>query len=54
MDHTLDVFGDYYGQVTERTLRAAVKQLHAQGKTPTTGVSKGREKIRDMIVAPAR
>ncbi|MGV9248025.1 three-Cys-motif partner protein TcmP [Streptomyces sp. NPDC003710] len=54
VDHTLEVFGDYYGQVTEPAVRAAVKQLHADGKTPTTGVSKNKEKIRDLVVAPAR
>ncbi|MET9913563.1 three-Cys-motif partner protein TcmP [Streptomyces sp. NPDC006476] len=54
VDHTLNVFGDYYGQVTEPAVRAAVKKLHAEAKTPTTGVSKGKEKIRDMVVVPAR
>jgi (2Fe-2S) ferredoxin len=54
VDHTLDVFGDYYGQVTEPAARAAVKLLHEQGKTPSTGVSKNKEKIRDLIVEPPR
>ncbi|MPY54247.1 three-Cys-motif partner protein TcmP [Streptomyces acidicola] len=54
VDHTLEVFGDYYGQVTEPAVRAAVKQLHADGKTPSTGVSRNKEKIRDLVVAPAQ
>ncbi|WP_051813035.1 three-Cys-motif partner protein TcmP [Kitasatospora sp. MBT63] len=54
VDHTADVFGDYYGQVTEVAARAAVKHLHEQGRTPSTGVSRNKEKIRDLIVEPAR
>ncbi|MCZ4124998.1 three-Cys-motif partner protein TcmP [Streptomyces sp. H39-S7] len=49
VDQTLDVFGQYYGQVTEPTARAAVKRLHEQGGTPSTGIGK---KIRDLIVEP--
>ncbi|MYS19879.1 three-Cys-motif partner protein [Streptomyces sp. DvalAA-14] len=54
VDHTLDVFGDYYGQVTEGAARAAVKLLHEQGRTPSTGISKNKEKTRDLIVEPQR
>ncbi|MFH0245837.1 three-Cys-motif partner protein TcmP [Streptomyces sp. HK10] len=54
VDHTLEVFGDYYGQVTEVAARAAIKHLHHQGKTPSTGVSRNREKIRDLVVEPPR
>ncbi|WP_208883452.1 three-Cys-motif partner protein TcmP [Streptomyces armeniacus] len=51
VDHTLEVFGDYYGQVTEVAARAAVKHLHQQGKTPSNGVGK---KVRDLVVEPTR
>lgn len=37
-DYTLEVFGDYYGQVTEPAARLAVKRLYQQGKTASTGV----------------
>jgi three-Cys-motif partner protein len=32
-----EVFGDYYGEVTETVVRKAVKLMHAQGRTPTEG-----------------
>ncbi|MGW3563544.1 three-Cys-motif partner protein TcmP [Streptomyces sp. NPDC000941] len=51
VDHTLEVFGTYYGQVTEPAARKAVKLLHSQGKTPSTGV--GEKRIRELIVRPA-
>ncbi|MFE9334813.1 three-Cys-motif partner protein TcmP [Streptomyces sp. NPDC006925] len=51
VDHTLDVFGDYYGQVPETAARAAVKQLHRDGRTPSTGMGK---KVRDLVVEPPR
>ncbi|GAA0897901.1 MULTISPECIES: three-Cys-motif partner protein TcmP [Streptomyces violaceusniger group] len=51
VDHTLEVFGTYYGQVTEPVARKAVKLLHSQGKTPTTGV--GEKRTRELIVRPA-
>ncbi|MET8978265.1 three-Cys-motif partner protein TcmP [Streptomyces sp. NPDC004539] len=51
VDHTLEVFGEYYGQVTEPVVRAAVKQLHAAGKTSSNGVG---PKPRELVVAPAR
>lgn len=49
VNHTLEVFGDYYGQVTETAARAAVKHLHRLGGTPSTGIGK---KPRDLVVAP--
>jgi three-Cys-motif partner protein len=52
VDHTLAIFGDYFGQVTDPTARKAVKYLHSQGKTPTTGV--GGDKTRALVVQPAR
>ncbi|WP_326581666.1 three-Cys-motif partner protein TcmP (plasmid) [Actinacidiphila glaucinigra] len=50
VDHTLELFGTYYGQVTDPVVRRAVKYLHRQGKTPTTGV--GERRIRELIVHP--
>jgi three-Cys-motif partner protein len=50
VDHTLAVFGDYYGQVTEPAARKAVKLLHSEGKTPSTGV--GERRIREIVVYP--
>jgi len=47
VDHTLEVFGDYYGQVTEPVVRKAVKHLYAEGKTTSTGIG-GRP--RDLVV----
>jgi hypothetical protein len=42
------VFGDYLGTVSEVVVRAAIKQLHADGRTPSTGVG---GKIPKLIVA---
>ncbi|MFE4626008.1 three-Cys-motif partner protein TcmP [Streptomyces mirabilis] len=50
VDHTLEVFGDFYGQVTEPVVRKAVRFLHDQGKTPSNGV--GVRKIREITVFP--
>lgn len=49
VDHTLSVFGEYYGQVTEPIARMAVKHLHKEGKTPSTGVG---GKTRELVVEP--
>jgi three-Cys-motif partner protein len=46
-DYPGEVFGDYLGVVTEKVVRAAVKHLHAQGRTPSTGVG---GKTPDLIV----
>ncbi|MDX2710104.1 three-Cys-motif partner protein TcmP, partial [Streptomyces sp. PA03-6a] len=51
VDHTLELFGTYYGQVTEPVARKAVKHLNQLGGTPTTGV--GVKRIRELIVHPA-
>ncbi len=51
VDHTLEVFGTYYGQVTEPAARKAVKLLHSEGKTPSTGV--GEKRTREIIARPA-
>lgn len=52
LDHTLEVFGDYYGQVTESAARKAVKLLHGSGRTASTGVGGG--KTHELIVEPPR
>jgi len=49
-DHAPQVFGKYFGQVREKVARAAVKDLHARGLTPSTGVG---GKVEDLVVAPA-
>lgn len=49
VDHTLAVFGDYYGQVRERAVKLAVKDLYGRGGTASTGVG---PKPRDLIVLP--
>ncbi|MFJ5220964.1 three-Cys-motif partner protein TcmP [Streptomyces sp. NPDC088354] len=51
VDYTLELFGTYYGQVTDPAARKAVKHLHKEGRTPTTGV--GEKKIRELVVHPA-
>ncbi|MFE7272594.1 hypothetical protein [Streptomyces sp. NPDC057623] len=50
VDHTLELFGDYYGQVTEPVARKAVKYLYGEGGTPTTGV--GGDRTRELMVLP--
>ncbi len=50
VDHTLEVFGSYYGQVTEPVVRQAVRLLHEQGRTPSNGV--GVKKVREITVSP--
>ncbi|MEU3907258.1 three-Cys-motif partner protein TcmP [Streptomyces goshikiensis] len=50
VDHTLELFGEYYGQVTEPVARKAVKHLHGLGRTPSSGV--GEKKIREITVHP--
>lgn len=51
LNHTLDVFGDYYGQVTEPAARKAVKLLHSSGRTASTGIG---GKTHELIVQPPR
>ncbi|MFI5859577.1 three-Cys-motif partner protein TcmP [Streptomyces parvulus] len=50
VDHTLEVFGSHYGQVTEPLVRKAVRILHGQGKTSSNGV--GVKKIREITLHP--
>ncbi|MEU9663472.1 three-Cys-motif partner protein TcmP [Streptomyces chartreusis] len=50
VEHTLEVFGDFYGQVTEPVVRKAVRLLHEQGKTPSNGV--GVRRTREITVQP--
>lgn len=49
-DHAPRVFGKYFGQAREKVARAAVKDLHARGLTPSTGVG---GKVEDLVVVPA-
>lgn len=51
VDHTLEVFGDFYGQVTEPVVRQAVRRLHQQGGTPSDGVG---VKTRQITLLPGR
>ncbi|MEU5757121.1 three-Cys-motif partner protein TcmP [Streptomyces sp. NPDC047829] len=50
VDHTLEIFGDFYGQVTEPAARRAVQHLHGEGKTPSDGV--GVKRTREIKVFP--
>ncbi|MEU8550503.1 three-Cys-motif partner protein TcmP [Streptomyces roseoverticillatus] len=50
VNYPLEIFGAFYGQVTETVARQAVRLLHQQGKTPSNGV--GVRKIRDITVYP--
>lgn len=50
VDHTLEVFGSFYGQVTEPVVRQAVRLLHAQGVTPNNGV--GVKRTREITLSP--
>ncbi|MEV7683247.1 three-Cys-motif partner protein TcmP [Streptomyces sp. NPDC088341] len=50
VDHTLEIFGTFYGQVTEPVVRQAVRLLHEQGKTPSNGV--GVRRTREITLAP--
>ncbi|MFE3685414.1 three-Cys-motif partner protein TcmP [Streptomyces sp. NPDC059095] len=52
VDYPLEVFGDYYGQVTEPAARSAVRLLHEQGRTPSDGV--GVKRTREILVHPGR
>jgi three-Cys-motif partner protein len=48
VDHTIRVFGSYYGQVRETLVREAIKNLHRDGRTSSDGVGR---RIRNLIVA---
>lgn len=49
VDYPTAVFGQFYGQARELTVRRAVKALHKAGGTSSTGVG-GR--VRDLVVLP--
>jgi len=49
VDHTLALYGDYYGQVPETVVREAVKHLQRSGGTPSDGRG---PKIHDLTVLP--
>ena len=51
VEHTLEIFGSYYGQVTEPVARKAVKYPHSEGRTPSTGI--GEKHTRDLVVHPS-
>ncbi|MFI2453618.1 three-Cys-motif partner protein TcmP [Streptomyces sp. NPDC019539] len=50
VDYPLEIFGPYYGQVTEPVVRQAVQLLHKQGRTPSSG--KGVKRTRDIVLHP--
>ncbi|MER6198086.1 three-Cys-motif partner protein TcmP [Streptomyces sp. NPDC001586] len=50
-DHPLEIFGSFYGQVTEPAVRKAVQLLHGQGKTPSNGV--GVRRTREITLYPS-
>ncbi|MEU9338807.1 three-Cys-motif partner protein TcmP [Streptomyces sp. NPDC048290] len=52
VDHTLAIFGPYYGQVTEPVVRRAVRLLYEQGRTTTSGV--GVRRTREIRLQPGR
>lgn len=48
-DFPSEVFGEYLGRIRETVVRAAIKDLHKSGRTPSTGVG-GR--TADLVVNP--
>lgn len=50
VDHTLEVFGSFYGQVTDPVVRQAVRLLHEQGRTSSNGV--GVKRVREITLYP--
>ena len=50
-DFPVEVFGEYLGRVRETVVRAAIKDLHARGRTPSDG--KGGRPA-DLVVSPPR
>jgi three-Cys-motif partner protein len=50
-DFPAEVFGDYLGRVRETVVRAAIKDLHSSGRTPSDG--KGKRPA-DLVVSPPR
>jgi hypothetical protein len=51
-DYPGEVFGDYLGVVRETVVRAAIKRLHADGRTPSDG--KGSPITGLIVVRPQR
>jgi hypothetical protein len=49
VEHTREVFGEFYGQVPEKVARQAVKHLHATGGTPSDGTG---SPIHNLLVRP--
>ncbi len=50
-DYPVEIFGEYLGRVREIVVRAAIKDLHASGRTPSDG--KGSP-IANLLVSPQR
>jgi hypothetical protein len=48
-DYPAAVFGPYLGRIRENVVRTAIKQLHATGRTSSSGVG-GR--VADLVVSP--
>lgn len=46
-----EVFGEYLGRVRETVVRAAIKDLYKQGRTPSNGIG---PRIADLVVSPPR
>jgi three-Cys-motif partner protein len=50
-DYPAEVVGEYLGRVREKIVRTAIKDLHASGRTPSTGIG---GKVADLKVSPPR
>lgn len=50
-DFPAEVFGIYLGRVRETTVRAAIKQMHAAGRTASTGTG---NRIENLTVSPPK
>jgi len=50
-DYPAEVFGEYLGRVRETVVRAAIKDLHRDGRTPSDGKGK---RVADLVVSPQR
>jgi three-Cys-motif partner protein len=48
-EYAEQIFGDHWGEVGETVVRRAIKSLHDQGLTPSTGVG---PKIENLTIAP--
>jgi len=45
LDHPVGILGEHFGEVRNTAVRAAIKSLHRQGKTPSTGVGPKVERL---------